>query len=73
MVLEKVYGLYDTKDKNQCVGIFKKAKNIAKYTGNTIGSIYSAISKGNKVKARYEIVKIRVDQEESHDLRNGSS
>jgi|GEM_PF-3862448 hypothetical protein len=32
--MEEVYGLYDIKNKNQCVGIFEQAKDIAKYTGN---------------------------------------
>ncbi len=56
--MEKLYGLYDIKKNEQCVGIFTSVKSIAQYTGNTVGSVYSAISRNNKIKARYKVVKI---------------
>ena len=56
----KEYLMYDMKQNEICVGIFNSVKDIAEYTGNTEGSIFSAISRNAKIKARYKVHKIEV-------------
>ena len=60
----KLYALYDTKNGGICVGVFEGGEAVAEYTGNTLGSVYAAVSNDRKLRARYEIVKIEEDDNE---------
>ena len=56
--MASIYGLYDAKENGVCVGIFKGAKAVAERFGMSKGSVYSSISRGCKIKHRYEVKKL---------------
>lgn len=55
---EKIYGVYDMKNNEQCVGIFLGGEELAKFFGVTRGSIFSMMSRGEKPEHRYLIERI---------------
>lgn len=55
-----MYAVYDMKQSEQCVGVFKRIKEVAKYFNTTENAIRSTICKGYKKKHRYLIVKINL-------------
>ena len=54
----KFYGVYDLKDNEQCVGIFKTTKELAKFFNCSDNTIRTAISKKYLRNSRYLILKI---------------
>lgn len=52
-----MYLLYDTKNNYQCVGLFDNAEQVSIFTGNSVGSVYSAVTRKNLLRSRYEIIK----------------
>lgn len=65
--MKTVYGLYDSKQNNICVGIFDRAKDVADYLDIKVDSIYVAISTtgkvGKKIGEDYKIKKIEFEEE----------
>lgn len=53
-----MYGVYDTKNNEQCVGVFNDLKEIAKYFNTSVDCIGSTITRKSKRKHRYLIIKI---------------
>ena len=53
-----IYGLYDTKEKERCVGVFKGLRKVGKYIGSSQNVIACAISRNHKLRWRYEIKKV---------------
>ena len=59
--MEKVYAVYDTKNHEQCIGIFDTLQQVVSYLDiSNTRVLASAISKGNKLKARYEVVRMEL-------------
>lgn len=58
-----MYGIYDMKDKEQCVAIFENRKEVAKYFNTTENCIGTAITKKYKRKHRFLIEKIEEREE----------
>lgn len=54
----KFYGVYDLKDNEQCVGIFKTTKELAKFFDCSDNSIRTTISKKHLRDSRYLILRI---------------
>lgn len=54
-----MYGIYDTKNNEQCLGIFEKIKDIAKYFNTSEYVIRSTITRKSKREHRYLITKIK--------------
>ena len=52
------YGVYDTREDGLCIGIFKGAKAVAERFGMSKGSVYCSVSRGCKIKHRYEVKKL---------------
>jgi hypothetical protein len=61
-----MYGIYDTKENEQCVGIFLRIKDIAKYFNTSSHSISSTICRGGLRKHRYLIKKIEFNVEKEN-------
>lgn len=59
-----MYGIYDTKNNEQCLGIFEKIKDIAKYFNTSEHVIRSTITRKSKRKHRYLIIKINEVKDE---------
>lgn len=55
-----MYGVYDTKENEQCMGIFKTRKDVAKYFNTSSSSIGSSISREELRQHRYLIKRIEV-------------
>lgn len=55
---ENMYGIYDMKYYEQCVGIFKGREQLAKYFNTTSNSIGSTICRREKRNGRYLIIRI---------------
>ena len=53
-----MYAIYDLKNKEQCVAIFDKVKEIAKYFDTTENTIRTAIARKYKRNCRYIIIKV---------------
>lgn len=53
-----MYGVYDMKNKEQCVGIFNNRKELAKFFNTTPNCIGTAITRKHKKEGRYIINKI---------------
>lgn len=54
-----MYGVYDMKNKEPCVGIFKTAKEIAEYFDTSVNVIRSGyITRKHLRDCRYKIVKL---------------
>ena len=60
----KVYALYDTKNGDQCAGVFDNVQSIAEssLTDTKLDSIYSAISRGVRLNQRYKVEKIEIQE-----------
>lgn len=71
--MNKVYAVYDTKNQEECIGVFDKVQDIAEYFNMTKGSILSDISKKNKIKHRYEIIRINNIDEDTPEIINKKS
>ena len=56
-----MYGIYDTKENEQCMGIFLKPKDVAKYFKTSSGTIRSTICRGELREHRYLIKRIEED------------
>ena len=50
-----MYIIYDMKDSEQCIGIFKQLKEVAKFFNTSSASISSSISRKEKRNHRYLI------------------
>ncbi len=48
-----MYAIYDLRDNEQCVAIFKTRKEIANYFNTTANCIGTAITRKHKRKCRY--------------------
>ena len=57
-MMTAIYGVYDTREDYLCIGIFKGAKQVAKYFDMSKGSFYCSVSRGCKIKHRYEVKKL---------------
>lgn len=53
-----MYGVYDTKNDEQCVGVFKYRKEIAEYFNTTVNCIGTTITRKHKRKRRFLIERI---------------
>lgn len=56
--MEKWYVIYDTKDNEIIVGMFKKAKDVAKFFNTNTNVIFSEITKKTLRDNRYRIERI---------------
>ena len=61
-----VYGIYDTKDKDVCIGVFN-IYELVEYTNMTRGSIYSMVNKKCLWKHRYRILSLGKMENEEND------
>lgn len=59
-----MYGVYDLKDKEMCVGIFKTTGEVAKFFKTTRNTIRPYITRKNLRECRYQIVKIKGDTDD---------
>ncbi len=59
-----MYGIYDIKENEQCVGIFLAIKDIAKFFNTSSQSISSTICRGELRKHRYLIKRIEVNEDD---------
>lgn len=59
-----MYGIYDTKDNELCVGVFLSRKEVAKYFNTSYESIGSSICRKEKRGHRYLIEKIEEEEDE---------
>ena len=53
-----MYVIYDTKDHEQCMGVFDKTKDVAAYFETSKESIRTSIARKHKRKGRYIIEKV---------------
>lgn len=53
-----MYGIYDMRNNEMCVGVFLSRKEVAKYFNTTSESIGATICRKEKKKHRYLIVKV---------------
>ncbi len=58
-----MYGVYDIKNKEQCVAIFKSRREVAKFFDTTVNSIATSITRKHKRKHRFLIEKIEKREE----------
>ena len=58
-----MYVIYDMKEKEQCVAIFKTRKEVAKFFNTTANSIGTSITRKHKRKHRFLIEKIKEREE----------
>ena len=54
--------IYDTKYYEQCIGIFYSTKEIAEYFNMNQKAVIAGMSRKHKIKARYEVVKMKVEK-----------
>ena len=55
----KIYGVYDIKNNEQCIGIFDKLQEVVDYLDiKNVRVLASAISKKNVIKTKYRVVRI---------------
>ena len=59
-----MYGIYDMKESEQCVAIFKTRKEVAKFFDTTANSIGTSITRKHKRKYRFLIEKIKERKED---------
>ena len=52
-----MYAVYDTKNKDQCIGIFETSQEVADYFGTTKQSIHEGVCRKNLREWRYEVIK----------------
>ena len=57
-----MYAIYDMKNNEQCIGIFKNRKEVARYFNTTANRIGSAITRKQKIEHRYLIKKMKVEE-----------
>lgn len=60
-----MYAIYDMKNKEVCVGVFKNRKEVAHFFNTTSNSIGSSICRREKREHRYLIE--RIDVEDDND------
>lgn len=58
-----VYGIYDMKNNEQCVGIFDSVSEVAQYFNRKKERIQSAITRNNWIKARYLVKRIKMESD----------
>lgn len=58
-----VYGIYDMKKSEQCVGVFDNVKEVALFFNRKSRRISSAITRENWVQARYLVKRINLKEE----------
>lgn len=58
-----MYVVYDMKNSEMCIGIFKKRKEVAKFLNMAENSIGSDICRKYYAKGRYLIEKINIEEE----------
>lgn len=56
-----MYGVYDLKNKEQCIGTFDTANELAEFFNKPLDSLRSAITRNNKIHNRYVIKKMEGD------------
>ena len=61
--MRSIYGVYDTKEDGLCIGIFKGAKAVAKQFNMQQESVYACVTRGTRIKQRYEIKKLKLWEE----------
>ena len=54
------YAVYDTQDKEQCIGVFNTVVEVAKYFGLEPHSVSSSMCKKCLIKHRYEVKRINM-------------
>ena len=59
-----VYGIYDMKNNEQCVGIFDSVSEVAQYFNRKKERIQSAITRNNWIKARYLVKRIKMESDD---------
>lgn len=57
------------KDSEQCIGIFKQLKEVAKFFNTSSASISSSISRKEKRNHRYLIERVKVDKNDRRKRR----
>lgn len=57
-----MYGIYDMKNNEMCIGIFDKTKQVADYFNTTTASISSAICRKQLKKHRYLIERFNEEE-----------
>lgn len=58
-----VYGIYDMKNNEQCIGIFSNVTSVALYLNKKRELVSSAITRENWIKARYLVKRIDLKEE----------
>lgn len=59
-----MYAIYDTKNNEQCMGVFFSRKEVAKYFNTSPESIGSSICRKEKREHRYLIQKIEEEEDD---------
>lgn len=59
-----MYAIYDMKESEQCVAMFKTRKEVTKYFNTTSNSIGTSITRKHKRKYRFLIEKIKERKED---------
>lgn len=59
-----LYGVYDMKNYEQCIGVFKTSREVAEFFNTTAATIRGEICRSNLRECRYLIVKV---EEKSKD------
>lgn len=60
--MKKLYGVYDIKYNEQCIGIFDNLQQVVDFIGLKNRNILShAINKKNIIKTRYRVIRIMED------------
>ena len=67
----RAYAIYDTKYYEQCIGIFYSTKEIAEYFNMNQKAVIAGMSRKHKIKARYEVVKMKVEKMWMEGKKNG--
>lgn len=57
-----LYGVYDMKNYEQCIGIFDTLKEVAKFLDRNYTTCAGTFSRNSKIGARYKIVKIEEER-----------
>lgn len=54
-----LYGVYDMKDNEQCIGVFDTLKEVAKFLNRSYNTCAGTFYRNSKIGARYKIIKIK--------------
>lgn len=67
MIMGKMYGIYDTQEDYQCVGMFDTVAEVANKLGLKPNHVSSIISKKKRYKHRYVIERIELEDSQEDD------